>query len=209
MFITFEGLDGTGKTTHGQLLVGWLNSLGKTALYTREPGGTKLGVSLRRFLLDSQEYQVVPAAEVLLMAADRAQHVQEVIAPALAQGQIVVCDRYVDSSLAYQGFGLGYPLESVQRVNVIATEGLVPDITFWLDATTEELTGRLQRRELGADKIEDRGRGFHERVRAGYHHLIAQEPERFCVVNVGKRKVSDVQEEIRAVVKERLGLKLE
>ena len=82
---------------------------------------------------------MVPAAEVLLMAADRAQHVQEVIAPALAQGQIVVRDRYVDSSLAYQGFGLGYPLESVQRVNVIATEGLVPDITFWLDATTEEL----------------------------------------------------------------------
>ncbi len=205
LFITFEGLDGCGKTTHAKRLATWLRANGHQVVYTREPGGTKLGSNLRRLLLTSREHSLAPAAEVLLMAADRAQHVQEVIAPSLVNNKIVVCDRFVDSSLAYQGYGLEYPVEAVRTVNEIAADRVTPDLTFFLDVQLETLAARLQQRSTGVDKIEARGLGFHARVREGYLRIIEQDPKRFYCISVSNRSIGSVQAEIRAAVGQRLG----
>lgn len=205
MFITFEGLDGVGKTTQAERLVSWLQEQGYDAVYTREPGGTSLGRKLRQILLESREDSLTPAAEVLLMAADRAQHVQEVIRPALLNNKIVVCDRYVDSSLAYQGYGLRFPLEQVRNVNQVAVGGTWPDLTLLLDVDIDVLTQRLIGAERYHDKIEERGREFQNRVRRGYLELAAMESGRFYRIDAGVRGVEDIQAEIRRIVEERMG----
>lgn len=199
-FITFEGPDGCGKSTQARLLVAWLKERGFDAVHTFEPGGTALGRELRRLLLDDGA-PVSPVAEMLLMAADRAQHVEEVIRPALARGAVVVSERFVDSSIVYQGAGLGLPEEAIRQVNAVATGGLAPHLTFLLDLDPAHAFSR----DGGApDRIEGRGLKFQRDVWTAYHRLLEREPHRWVRIPVAGRPVEDVQADVRRVVLERL-----
>ncbi|MEN9249101.1 MAG: dTMP kinase [Gloeomargarita sp. GXS_bins_116] len=173
-FISLEGIEGAGKSTQMQRLAAWFRGQGRRVLTTAEPGGTPLGQSLRPLLL----HRRLPSrVELLLYAADRAAHVTDVLQPALEQYDIVLCDRYVDSTVAYQGYGRGLDLQLIDQVNAIATGGLLPDLTLWLDVP---VTVGLQRaRGRGPlNTIEQETLAFHERVRQGYQALAAQHPQR-------------------------------
>jgi len=175
MFLTLEGMEGCGKSTQAARLG---QRLGPDVIVTQEPGGTALGRQIRQLLLDHRHSEMAPATELLLYFADRAQHVQEVIRPALAAGRSVVSDRYVDSSIAYQGYGRGLPLDLLDAVARLATGGLRPDATFFLDVPIEAGLARVHRR--GAhDRVEAETLEFHERVRDGYLKLMAQDPARW------------------------------
>jgi dTMP kinase len=182
MFITFEGPEGGGKTTQIGRLATHLRELGQTVVTTRQPGGDPLGQRLRALMLDQQEIDIAPEAELLMMMADRAQSVQMVILPALNSGSVVVCDRYADSSLAYQGCGRGINTESVSALNVFATGGLTPDITFLLDI--EPKAGLA--RQANINRMERMDAAFHDRVRAGYLEIARREPERFVVIDASQ-----------------------
>jgi dTMP kinase len=202
-FITLEGPEGSGKTTQLPLLVDWLHEQGYTVEVTREPGGTDIGDQIRDVLHDPVNAAMDATAEILLYSADRAQHVTQCIRPALAAGKIVVSDRYYDSTLAYQGYGRGLDLEMLRTITAFATGGLKPDLTLYLDIVPEE---GLQRRQAGGEewnRLDAETLDFHQRVRAGYMQLIAQEPERWVVIDAA-RSVEEVQEEIRAQVEVRL-----
>jgi dTMP kinase len=202
-FITLEGPEGSGKTTQLPLLVDWLHEQGYTVEVTREPGGTDIGDQIRDVLHDPVNAAMDATAEILLYSADRAQHVAQCIRPALAAGKIVVSDRYYDSTLAYQGYGRGLDLEMLRTITAFATGGLKPDLTLYLDIVPEE---GLQRRQAGGEewnRLDAETLDFHQRVRAGYMQLIAQEPERWVVIDAA-RSVEEVQEEIRAQVEVRL-----
>jgi dTMP kinase len=206
MFITFEGPDGSGKTTQIRLLVEWLREQGYEVVVTREPGGTDIGNQIRDVLHDPRNTAMDATAEILLYSADRAQHVTQFIQPALAAGRIVISDRYADSTLAYQGYGRGLDLEALRTITVFATGGLKPDLTLYLDITPQE---GLQRRQASGDewnRLDAEALEFHQRVRAGYMELIKQEPERWAVIDAA-RSVEDVQGEIRIHVQARLGRK--
>lgn len=194
-FITLEGIEGCGKSTQAPQLCAWL---GERALLTCEPGGTRLGRDIREILLEPSRGTMSEVTEALLYLADRAQHVSEVIRPALDSGRVVVCDRYVDSTLAYQGYGRGLPLDLLRAVAELATGGLRPDLTLFLDVPV--LLG-LQR--VGArgrhDRLESERVEFHERVRQGYLELIAQEPRRWVVVD-GEGTEEQVTERLRDAV---------
>jgi dTMP kinase len=181
LFITFEGGDGSGKSTQLALLAQWLEESGQTVVVTREPGGTDLGVELRDIVLHRRG-EMAPRAEALIYAADRAHHVATKVRPALERGEVVIQDRYIDSSVAYQGAGRVLDGGEVREVSVWATEGLLPDLTVLLDL--DEGTG-LQR--LGErtkyDRLEAEESDFHARVRAGYLALAAEEPDRFLVID--------------------------
>lgn len=194
-FIVFEGGEGSGKSTQARLLAGRLG-----ARLTHEPGGTAIGGRLRELLLDPATAGLDVLAEALLMAADRAQHVAEVIVPALAAGRHVVSDRFTGSSLAYQGYGRGLDLALVRQLSTVATGGLEPDVTILLSVSPEVAAARRTRPN---DRFEATAGGFHDRVRAGYDALASADPERWVVVN-GEPAADDVAAAVALLVEERL-----
>jgi dTMP kinase len=172
-FIVFEGVEGAGKTTQIQKTADWLqNHYGqdKLIITTREPGGTKLGRKIRQLLLDDADDEVDRRTELLLYGADRAQHVASTIAPHLDRGNIVLCDRFTDSTIAYQGYGRGFDLDEIDRVNQLATGGLQSDLTFWLDLDVSIGLERVSKRGQ-PDRMERANLDFHQRVRQGYQEL--------------------------------------
>jgi dTMP kinase len=192
VFISFEGLDGCGKTTQSQQLAEALQARGAEVVSTREPGGTPLGDEIRQLVLHGDH--VAPWAEAALYAAARAQHVDQVIRPALERGAVVVCDRYVDSSVAYQGGGRGLGLDTVLELNLLAVGGLLPDRTFLVEVDVETALARVGDKR---DRIERAGADFWPRVVEAYRALAAQFPERYVVVD-GRRPVDVIAAEILA-----------
>ena len=190
VFLTFEGVDGSGKTTQANLLADALRADGRDVVATREPGGTPLGEEVRRLLLEGLEMS--PWAEASLFAAARAELVDRVIAPALEAGQVVVCDRYIDSSLAYQGIARGLGVERVLELNLVATRGLLPDRTFLVLVDPEVAS----RRSSASDRIEREGKEFQRAVDEAYRSLAEMYPERITTVD-GNRPPDVVAEEIR------------
>jgi dTMP kinase len=177
-FVTLEGMEGSGKSTQAARIA---EALGPDTVLTREPGGTPLGLEIRQLLLDPR-WTVAPETEVLLYFADRAQHISEKVRPALAAGRSVVSDRYVDTSLAYQGHGRGLSLEALAHVARLATGGLKPDLTLFFEVPIDIGLTRIGARGP-RDRIEAEARAFHERARAGYDELMRQEPERWVMVD--------------------------
>lgn len=203
MFITFEGTEGCGKSSQIPLLAGFLRAQGFDVLATREPGGTAIGDQIRAILSDMANTAMRPRTEMLLFQASRAQHVDEVIRPALAQGQVVLCDRFADSTLAYQGYGYQNDLAPIQTIIDYATGGLTPDLTFLLDLSDVQVG--LQRRATDGEwnRLDAMQLGFHQRVRQGYYSLVAAQPERWVVVDA-EQTFEVVQEELRRLTLERL-----
>ena len=188
IFITLEGPEGSGKTTQANLLVARLKKLGREVLYAREPGGTPTGEAIRQILqYDKAGEPICPETEVLLFAASRAQLVRHVIIPALDRGTIVICDRFADSTTAYQGYGRGFSIEQMLAINQFAIDGAVPDLTLLLDLDVSLGFQRIIQRHKDFsstwDRIEREEKAFHEKVRNGYLELARRWPERFRVVN--------------------------
>lgn len=184
-FITLEGIDGSGKSTQADLLAAHLRHCGWEVVLTREPGGTALGGHIRRLLLESARGALNARAELLLYLADRAQHVAEVIYPGLQAGKAVVCDRFSDSSVAYQGYARGLGIELTETLNIFATGGLKPDLTLCLDVPVEVGLRRRCRAEdkNGLDRIEQEALAFHRQVRAGFLEQAGREPDRWRIID--------------------------
>jgi dTMP kinase len=199
VFVTFEGLDGSGKTTQAELLTEWLEREGRSVVATREPGGTPLGERVRELLLDGDP--ISPWAEATLFAAARAELVDRVIGPALAEGSDVVCDRYLDSSLAYQGIARGLGVERVLSLNVDPIRGILPDVTFLLLVDVDEARSRSAE---ARDRIEREGDAFLSLVDNGFRQLAGLFPQRVVAIE-GSRPVHDIAEEIREHVRQRAG----
>lgn len=182
LFVTFEGGDGSGKTTQAGLLESWLTEQGRRVVRTREPGGTDLGLELREIVLHRRGH-IAPRAEALLYAADRAQHVDTLVRPALERGDVVVQDRYIDSSVAYQGAGRVLGGDEVRDLSRWAVEGLAPDLTVLLDLDEAAARSRLDASRTTYDRLEAEAQDFHARVRAAFLAIADAEPERFLVVD--------------------------
>lgn len=205
MFITFEGPEGSGKTSQIRLLAEFLRLKGYSVLSTREPGGTRIGDQIRACLHDVANTEMTPTAEVLLYSASRAQLVREVVRPALAEGQVVLCDRFYDSTIAYQGYGRTLNREDLQRITLFATGGLKPDLTFLLDMDVQRGLARRVANAAEMNRLDLEQVSFHQRVRQGYHALAQAEPARWLVVDAD-RPVEDVQAELRQLLVSRLPL---
>ena len=203
MFITFEGTEGSGKSVQARLLAARLRGAGRAVLETREPGGTPLGLQLRDIVLDRDELDICARAEALLMNASRAQLVEQVIRPALERDDVVVCDRFADSTLAYQGAGRGLGLDTLGPVISFATAGLRPDMTLLLDVPVEVGLARKRAQEQG-NRFEAETLAFHGRVQAAYRELAAAEPSRWRCFD-GGAPVDQVAEEIWDAVAARMG----
>ena len=208
MFITFEGVEGSGKTTQVALLATALRHRGLAVLETREPGGSPVGPEIRRVLL-AEGRHLTPATELLLYGAERAEHVAKVILPALQRGERVLCDRYGDATRAYQAFGRGLPRDLVEAVHSLATSGLEPDLTLWIKVAVEPSLARARRRNLkhpnGEGRFEAEELAFHERVAAGYAALAAEFPERITAVD-GEGTTQEVAVRVLSLVERRFGL---
>jgi dTMP kinase len=209
-FITLEGIEGSGKSTQIVLLANYLKSLSIRMVLTREPGGTPIGDQVRKVLLDPANTALDPKAELLLYAASRAQHLKEVILPHLEVGEIVLCDRFADATLAYQGYGRALDIDLIRTLDRIVCSGLRPDVTILLDIDAAvgvaRARGRNNSRGLEREaRFENEAIAFHERVRQGYLALARQEPDRVRIVEAS-RPVDDIQAEIRKIVGDTLGV---
>ncbi|MUG98853.1 dTMP kinase [Scytonema sp. UIC 10036] len=184
-FLVFEGVEGCGKTSQIQHTQEWLQSLNISSIVTREPGGTELGLHLRQLLLEAGATSITDRTELLLYAADRSQHVDQIIKPALAEGKVVLCDRYTDSTITYQGWGRGLSLEMIEQLNLLATGGLQSDLTILLDIDPEISFHRiLSNRKL--DRMEQADLAFHHRVRQGFLSLAEKFPERIVAIDANQ-----------------------
>ncbi|MFZ9761262.1 MAG: dTMP kinase [Candidatus Kapaibacteriota bacterium] len=202
MFITFEGIDGSGKSTQIEYLKEWLETRGHRVTVLREPGGNSVSENIRTLLLDSRE-TIDPRSELLLFTAARAQLVSKVIRPALQQKNIVICDRYIDSSVAYQGYGRGLPVEEIEQINAFATNNLIPDITFIFDLSVEDASKRAGFRSShtnsSPDRMERSGEDFFRKTREGYLQ-IAKNSERKIFIIEANGHVEDIREAICNIV---------
>jgi dTMP kinase len=207
LFLTLEGMDGSGKTTQMHRLAERLRAAGRSVVETVEPGGTRIGALIRRILLDAAHQELSPTAELLLYFASRAQNVDEVILPALERGDVVLADRFTDSTLVYQGCGRGLGSETVLALDRIACRGLKPDLTLLVDIDMETALGRAhQRNREGAGdetRMDEQSLEFHRRVHDAYHALVASEPERIRVVD-GRGDRDAVEREIWEVIRTRV-----
>ena len=200
LFISLEGPDGSGKTTQIKLLAQFLRDSGYAVVETREPGGTVISDKIRKIILDTENMNMTDRTEALLYAAQRAQHVEEKILPALERGEIVISDRFADSTFVYQGLARRLKLDDVKQLTAFATAGLKPDLTLLLDISPE--CGELRLSNRGKkDRLEMVDNSFSKRVRAGYLELAASEPERFRIV-VADRSVAEIQQVLRALTQE-------
>jgi dTMP kinase len=210
-FITFEGIDGCGKTTQFHMLVHWLRDRGREVVETIEPGGTGIGQQIRKILLNPANFDLKPRTELLLYFASRAQNVDQVIRPALDAGQIVLCDRFTDSTLVYQGCGRGLDTSVVLELDRIACRGLKPDTTLLIDIDLDTSIVRARRRNernertatISESRIDNEGLAFHERVREGYLALARAEPERFRVID-GRAPIGEVGQRIQEALRDRV-----
>lgn len=207
LFITLEGADGCGKSTQGRLLADYLKNNGYPVLLTREPGGTPLAEEIRKVILTPGAETLDSTAEILLYAASRAQHVNGVIKPTLAAGNMVICERFIDSSFAYQGYGLGLDLETIKGINRMAIGDFEPHLTFLLDMETEICQERLRQRSVanqtGIDRIESRGATFQEKVRQGYREL-AQKSSRIVLIDISRQGIQEIHQRIVTAFLERV-----
>jgi dTMP kinase len=203
LFISIEGIDGVGKSTQADLLEAFLREQGKTVVRTLEPGGTELGQEIRHLLLH-RKGDVAPRAEALLYAADRAHHVATKVRPALARGEVVITDRYLDSSVAYQGAGRVLNQSEVREISMFAVENLLPDLTILLDLDAAASMARRAKTGTEPDRLEREKVEFFEAVRAGYLKLAADEPERFIVIPA-TQTIEQIQTQIRARLASLLG----
>jgi dTMP kinase len=202
IWVTLEGGDGSGKTTQATLLERWLAEQGRTVVRTREPGGSEVGVLIRDIVLHHRG-DIAPRAEALLYAADRAHHVATVVRPALERGEVVIQDRYLDSSVAYQGAGRVLHGGEIRDLSLWATEGALPDLTVLLDLDPSVARGRLDAADKPFDRLEAEKSAFHERVRASFLALAAAEPERFLVLDASRPV-----DELAAAIRERVAAAL-
>lgn len=203
-FITLEGIEGSGKTTQQKNISSYLTAQGEKVLLTREPGATRLGEQIRNILLDPDWVEMTSRAEILLYAADRAQHIEEVVRPALAEDKIVISDRYYDSNIAYQGYGRGLDVEMVKQINNWAVNYLTPDLTILFDLPVEVGLSRVYARssDKQGDRLEREKLSFHKRVRRGYLQL-AENLDRFIIVDAD-RPSNQIKTELNEILKERL-----
>src|SRR3989344_1057496 len=203
MFITFEGPEGCGKSTHSKRLKTYLEGKGRRVLLTQEPGGTQVGREIRRLILNPESV-LDETTEVYLFAADRSEHVSKIILPALKEGKIVISDRFIDSTIAYQIGGRKLPEDLVRDLNMISAKGLVPDLTILLDVSTETGLKRAARKGA-ADRFEREAIDFHRRVRKNYLALAKENPTRVKLINTDDKSIEEVQRRIREIVDEKLG----
>lgn len=197
VFITFEGSEGCGKSTQSKMLADYLKGRGYQVVYLREPGATKVSEKIRDVLLDKKNSAMSPECEMLLYMAARAQIVSEVIKPALKKGKIVICDRFLDSTVAYQGYGLGMDINLIKDIGRFVTQGIMPDLTILLDVPLKQ---GLKHRDGKQDRIEQRPLSYHARVRQGYLKLAAQEPRRIKIIKLEKLRLA-TQNKIRNLIK--------
>lgn len=192
-FITFEGPDGAGKTTQIEKLAAFLETINRPYLLTREPGGTRISDAIRSLILHPEHTEMINETEVLLYAASRSQHVKEKIIPALNEGLIVLCDRFVDASVAYQGYGLGIDIKKITAINEFATGGLAPDRSYFIDISPQSARKRLIQRNghEALDRIEQKNIQYHEKVRKGFLQLYEQNRDRVCLID-GHRPVDEI-----------------
>ncbi len=206
IFITFEGIEGSGKSTQIRELRDFLQASGHTVISTREPGGTPLADRIRDLLLSHHSEKVSEKSEIFLYLASRSQHIASVVKPALYQGITVLCDRFFDATLAYQGYGRGLDIDFLHKLNRYATEGISPDLTILLDIPAETGIKRIsQNPERTLDRLESENLSFHERVRRGYLQIASSEPERFMIVD-GSSSQEKISHQIREEVTRRFNL---
>ncbi|NLW10979.1 MAG: dTMP kinase [Clostridiaceae bacterium] len=204
-FITFEGIDGSGKSTQLSGIANYLEKQGKEVLKLREPGGTSIGEQIRAILLSRGNMAMSIETELMLFAAARAQLVREVIEPALANGVWVLCDRFMDSTTAYQGYGRQIDLQLIGRLNAIAVGRCKPDLTLLFDLSVEAASTRLAARSDKSDRLDLESKAFAERTRNGYHELAKAEPNRFRVIDA-ERSVEDIEQQIENILREGTGI---
>jgi dTMP kinase len=200
--ITFEGIDGCGKSTQSEKAADFLRSKRVDVVLTREPGGTKLAERIRSILLENSNYSISYIAELMLYLASRAQHMQEIISPALSCGKWVVSDRFYDSSIAYQGFARGLPPEKVREFSLFVTKGIKPNVTFFIDVTPEIACERISNNGKSLDRLESESVGFFKRIREGYKWLAESEPNRIVEID-GSETIEKVWAQIETVLLDR------